>query len=119
MSFNVLTENPCVAAPVTSTPSNNDVPWHDYGTVVPTLTGAGAWNLTGIQAPVDNRPPLYILNHTGQNMTIKHNSGGSLVANRILHGSMAGGGDIIINDGGSVTLIYDRINNMWNVVGST
>jgi hypothetical protein len=119
MSYNILLENPCVAAAVTSTPSNNDVAWHDYGTVVPTLTGATGWNLTGIQAPVDNRPPLFILNNTGQNMTIKHNSGGSLAPNKILHGSLALGGDLIVSDGGSATLIYDRINNVWKVVAST
>jgi hypothetical protein len=119
MSYNVLLENPCVASAVTSTPSNNDMAWQDYGTVVPTLTGATGWNLTGIQAPVDNRPPLLILNGTGQNMTIKHNSGGSLPANKILHGSLAGGSDLIINDGGTATLVYDRINNVWKVIGWT
>jgi hypothetical protein len=109
---------PVYAAPVV-TGSNNNLAWSDKQTVAPTLTGASAWSITGIVAPSFARDPLYIINNTGQNMTLKHASGSSTAANRIYHGSVAGGSDIIIADGGTATLLYDSTVSGWRVISST
>ena len=88
---------------------NNNINIGDYGKF--RITGpTGAFNVTGFAGGCDGRE-LIIYNNSGQTMTVEHNEGSSLAANRIASGA----GDIVIPHVGSCTFDYDDTSNRWRV----
>jgi hypothetical protein len=80
---------------------------------IATSVGAGI-DITGIAAGVDGRQ-IVVCNIGANNITLKHQDGNSLVANRF---QMPGGGDITLGPDGTATLIYDATSGFWRLVST-
>jgi hypothetical protein len=78
------------------------------------INSNGAYDITGIVAGQDGEV-LWILNYGGSALTLKHNSGSSTAANRIL--SNTGADLVLAATFGTATLIYDVGSNFWYVMG--
>ncbi len=78
------------------------------------ITGpTAAFSLTGLTAGADGRIVI-LQNATTQTLTVKDQTTSS-VSNRI----MTGGGDLVVGDSGTVTLIYSTTDNRWQVQAFT
>lgn len=111
--------------------TNNDMPWHNYRDVILPLL-AGPATITGIQAPLTNdfsaftndssevgkyvRSPLYLINASGQSISITSEGGSSTAANRILVPGLAPAASLTIADGYTATFLYDYNAQRWRLV---
>jgi hypothetical protein len=71
--------------------------------------------LTGIAGGTDGKLLTLMNVHTTATVTLSHNSGSSLAANRIATG-LAGGASMQIGPGQSVQLMYDGAASLWRVI---
>jgi len=93
--------------------SNDNVLGTDYARVYLISGPTAAFTIGGITGGLDGRV-IYIVNRTGQNMTIEYEEGSSTDANRILTHSNA---DIVSTGNNSVILVYIAgTTNRWVVV---
>ena len=94
---------------ITTTPTINDAP---LGTGVSTLSfsGAGPLTLTGIAGGVDGRM-LFILNNSGDTLTMMNEDASSVAANRFTNAYST---DHIIQPGVSVVIIYFSTTARWH-----
>jgi len=98
----------------TGTTFNNNV---DFGTsnsasYVRVGTALGAdWSMTGLAGGFDGKR-VDIYNATGRVLTIKNENTGSSAANRI---RTSNGGDIVVNNGAMVGLIYSANESRWRI----
>ena len=114
MAYDNLWNNPSTAAAgLAPFPTlNNDLAWSEFGQVTITAIG-GAFTVTGIAAPLNDRTSLTLINASGQTLTIENASTSSSSGNRITTGS---GGNVTVANDGTVTLQYDRTNSLWRIV---
>jgi hypothetical protein len=69
-----------------------------------------AFDIDGLVAPTSGNRLLYLYNNTGQNMTIKHQSGVAAAADRIITTT---GADISTSGNGCALLVYYDDFNRW------
>lgn len=92
--------------------TNNDVDVSQYA-VVTIGTMAGAFIVTGWNSGGLERPPLLIINGSGQTMTLKHLNGGSAAANQMVGIAAA---DVVVTSGQRAWLAYDGAAQQWHVM---
>lgn len=74
------------------------------------LTGSTATSLHGISAGLLDNQRLLLVNFTGSNLTIKHESGSATAANRI---TTMTGTDIATTGNGAAEFVYDTTTARW------
>jgi hypothetical protein len=111
--------------------TNNDLAWHNYQSVIlPVL--AGAATITGIQAPTLNdfsaftndpsevgkhvRGPLYLINASGQSISLTCESGSSTAANRLTIPGVSPAASLTVADGYTAIFLYDYSAQRWRFV---
>lgn len=72
---------------------------------------SASWSLTGLVGGTDGKR-IDIYNATGHVLTIKNENAGSSAANRI---RTSNGGDIVVNNGAMVGLIYSANESRWRI----
>lgn len=93
-----------------STSTNDDVA-PGYSTFLRLTTTSGAFTITGFSGGEKGRL-LIILNVTGQNMTLAHETT-SVAANRI---STMTGANVTSTGNGAAILVYDAQSSLWRVI---
>lgn len=75
---------------------------------------SGVANVTGIAGGFSGRM-IKLLNFSTNAITLNHNNGGSLAANRMM---LPGGANYVMTQGSGIELVYNSISDLWWAVGS-